>query len=323
MDIFISSLVSILATVIVGWFFFWKQRVKSVITHFSISSYDIGKGLSEMFPEFQLQYNGNNLVGEVKVLKGYIVNSGNKDVAELDKKPIQLLLPDGCKVKAINVLFESKDLEVNPAIGDSKIDFMVSDGVLKTNDIFEYTAIIETPKGIELLQDGLKLGPRRENLDYNYMSNETLGKSSFSKWRLYIIISLFTAFVYFFMSWYMSIVLNPVNSCKVIENKTNKEFFIYASPQGEFYLVDEEHDLSLSSKHKITEEELSNNYTFKPEIVDNTKLRTDTPSYKTYLYLATGLLCFLGVVLLSDRQFLGRKERHITRIIRKNKGMDK
>ena len=74
-------------TLFIGWLWNRKQTKNREITHFSINSYDIGKGLSDVFPEFQLQFNGENLVEDVKVLKGGFINTGNKGLDGLDENP--------------------------------------------------------------------------------------------------------------------------------------------------------------------------------------------------------------------------------------------
>ena len=220
--------------------------------------------------------------------------------------------------------FVSKDLEVNPAIGDSEIDFMVSDGVLKTNDLFEYTAIIETPKGIKSLKDGLKLGPRRENLDYNYMFNETkkdddmLFKSFIS--RIIVAIALFVLLL--LLVWFNFSM--PISfDYKALDKNTNREAFVYTSHHGDIYLADEEHELSLFSKHRITKEELFDNYTFKPIIGDD-DTRKDLNAYQNYItYLMLSVPCLIMIVYFIDNYLAGRKKRNITRLLQKNKDTNK
>ena len=49
----ITAIISIIAGAIISYFIAKWQMKKNKIVHFSINSYDIGKGLSDEFPEFK------------------------------------------------------------------------------------------------------------------------------------------------------------------------------------------------------------------------------------------------------------------------------
>ena len=82
----------------------WQMK-KNRIVHFSINSYDIGKGLINEFPEFQLHYDGKVLANNVMVLKGGFMNTGRNDIDALKgDSDLKLILPEECAVKTVKVL---------------------------------------------------------------------------------------------------------------------------------------------------------------------------------------------------------------------------
>ncbi len=312
----ILSALGIIATIVVTWYFTKNQTKNKEITHFSISSYDIGKGLSDMFPEFQLQYNGNNIEGDVRVLKGGFINTGNKDISELDEKPLQLILPDGCRIKAGKVSDVSEGFEVKPTIGDSKIDFKISEGVLKTKEFFEYTAIIESPKEIQSLRDELKIGPRRENLDYKYIF---LGRDerSFFKWpavRLFIIV---IALFFFVTTAILFSIPRPLQH-RIIDKNTNKEVSIYVNRDSVIYLVEGNQELNLFSNQTITKEQLNNNYVLFPRI----SYSSGRSALHFWIVGIFTLLLFICYALFVGYMLFWQKKQRIIKIIQKDEQHD-
>lgn len=79
----VTTIISIILSAIIAFFIAKWQMKKNKIVHFSINSYDIGKGLSNEFPEFQLHYDGENLSNNVMVLKGGFMNVGRNDIDAL------------------------------------------------------------------------------------------------------------------------------------------------------------------------------------------------------------------------------------------------
>ena len=96
MDNFISIILSLIIAISVTWYFTKKQMKKNEITHFSINSYDVGKGLHNVFPNFRLTYEGEEMSNKVIVLKGGFINSGRNDIIGLkNDSNIKIFLPEG------------------------------------------------------------------------------------------------------------------------------------------------------------------------------------------------------------------------------------
>ena len=304
-------------TLFIGWLWHRKQTKNREITHFSINSYDIGKGLSDVFPEFQLQFNGENLVGDVKVLKGGFINTGNKGIDGLDEKPIQLILPEGCEVKASKASSVSNDFEVNFNIHDSRlVDFTISDGVLKKNDFFEYTAIVETPKQIKSLRDEIKIGPRRADLDYKYIFLGREDKSIY-KWpavRIFIAVMSILAIITLVTLFSLP---RPLQH-RIIDKNTNKEVSIYVNRDSDIYLVDGNQNLKLLSNQTITKEQLYSNYVLSP------KLSYSSGRSTLHLWIVGifTLLLFIGYALFVGYMLFWQKKQRIIKVIQKDEEQD-
>jgi len=313
----ILGVLGIIVTIVVTWYFTKKQTKNKEVSHLSISTYDIGEGLSDVFPEFQLQYNGNKLVGNVKVLKGAFFNTGSKDIGELDEKPIRLILPEGCKVKACSITFTSPSVNVAPDIKDdsglSGINFKISDGLLKPQDCFEYTAIIETPKQIKSLQNELKIGPRKKDLDYRYLfkDSEEMPIHKEPVFWVFIATMMVLLGIYFVCLSFLPFDI----SNKIIDKKTNKEVSIYTNNKSDIFLVEENEQLSLFSNKTITKDQLYSNYVLLPNIDHSFKV----PSLHLWFM---GVFC--ATIILTGLLFIGyiafmRKEKRLMRLLEKNK----
>lgn len=304
-------------TLLIGWLWNRKQTKNKEITHFSKSSYDIGKGLSDDFPEFQLQFDGNIITGDMKVLKGGFLNTGNKDIAELDQKPIQLLLPDGCIVKACKVSSLSKDFGVDFSISNSKtVDFKISDGVLKKNDFFEYTAIVETPRQIKSLRDEIKVGPRKADLDYKYIFLGREDKSIFKWPAVRVFIAAMSIIAVITLVTLLSIP-RPLQH-KIIDKNTNKEVSIYVNRDSDIYLVNGNQELKLFSNQIITKEQLYNNYVLYPRI-------SYSSGRSTLHFWIVGfftLLLFIGYALFVGYMLFWQKKQRIIKVIQKDEQHD-
>lgn len=122
------------------------------IVHFFVNSYEIGKGLSVEFPEFQLTYKGEGLSDNVCVIKGGVMNIGKKDVDGLKgKSDITMNLVQDCNVRALKVQPSNGQLCIHADFNGNKIDFGINE-LFVSDEYFEYTAIVEnidTPQSIK------------------------------------------------------------------------------------------------------------------------------------------------------------------------------
>lgn len=238
------------------------QVMKNKIIHFSINSYDIGKGLSDEFPAFKLNYDGENLSCDVIVLKGGFMNCGRNDIAGFNGvRDIKLVFPEGCKVKAVIVSPSEEELLVSANTENDKdniLDFGISE-VFKSDEYFKYTAIVETSKEIKELHNKLKFQHRILNTDK--IRNTYIGlqrdksKKRFSK--IVIIVMAFYALLSVITASYQSIQYN------VCHKGSDKEVKLHIDPFSNLY-VDEGISIPFVADTLISSKELVNNYDIKP-----------------------------------------------------------
>jgi hypothetical protein len=120
----------------------WQMRRKKIV-HFFVNSYEIGKGLSIEFPEFQLTYKGEGLSDNVCVIKGGLMNIGKKDIDGLKgESDIIMNLPQGCNVRALKVRPSNGQLYIKTNFNENSIDFGINE-LFVSDEYFEYTAIVE------------------------------------------------------------------------------------------------------------------------------------------------------------------------------------
>lgn len=170
----LGIIISIIATAIVSVLIAIWQMKKNRIDHYFINSYDIGKGLTDVFPEFQLHYGNEVLSKNVKVLQGRFTNSGRKDIGENDKQEkITMVLPEGCVLKDVKLSPIESGLVVEHAkmdeykkgiIKKNEIVFRVM-GLFKSKESFEYSAIIEVPENLPDITNNVRFQHRIANTD--------------------------------------------------------------------------------------------------------------------------------------------------------------
>lgn len=182
---------------ILGTYYFTKwQMMNHQIIHYFIKSYEIGKGLTDDFPQFQLHYGPEVLSNNVNVLQGGFINSGKKDIGEnSEETPLKLMLPEGCVVKALNISPLTKGLVVKQSddktsISENEIVFII-EGLMKPNECFDYSAIIEAPEDISYF-DIIRFEHRIKDTDIkNLYVGEDNSLSTLSGRRFHIAVLLF------------------------------------------------------------------------------------------------------------------------------------
>lgn len=174
----IISIIVGVAGIIATYLFTKLQMKKNRIDHYFINSYDIGKGLTDDFPEFALHFGDKVLSNNVMVLQGGFMNTGRNDVGKKSEIiEISIVLPKGCTVKAVKVSPSCKGLKVNSIIkdyspnyneimGKGELGFEI-DGIMKSQEWFNYTAIIETPEIKEDLYGQLDFEHRIKDTSLN------------------------------------------------------------------------------------------------------------------------------------------------------------
>ena len=157
LEIVISLALTVIVSVSVA---LWQNKRKRLV-HYFINSYDIGKGLTDDFPDFQLYYGSEALSNNVRVLKGGFMNLGRNDIGEHGLlTDIRLTLPPKCNVRAVKVSPSEKGLDVKikdtedthksvltgtkPNENINEVIFEI-DGLFQTKEFFNYSVIIEVP----------------------------------------------------------------------------------------------------------------------------------------------------------------------------------
>ena len=305
----VTTIISIILSAIIAFFIAKWQMKKNKIVHFSINSYDIGKGLSNEFPEFQLHYGGEELADNVMVLKGGFINTGRNDINALKgDADIKLILPDECKIKAFTISPSTEDLIVTVNKDNEKENILIFgiSEIFKTDEFFKYTAIIETPKEIETLHSGLKFRHRILNTDK--IKNTYIGpQRNQPVKRLYKILMI--------SSMIMMLLLNVVLfSChnmryEIYKKTNNQEVKMLIDLNSNLY-VDEGFSIPFITGTKISLDEFEKEY----KIVPITEYRLNS-SENVVVFIS--LLLTLGSILLTYYIAWG-KNGHIMNVLKEN-----
>lgn len=285
----------------------WQMR-KNKIVHFSINSYDIGKGLSDDFPAFKLNYDGEDLSSDVIVLQGGFMNCGRNDIAGLNgERDVKIVFPEECKVKAVIVSPSEEELLVSANIENDKdniLNFGISD-VFKSDEYFKYTAIVETSKEMKELHNKLRFQHRILNTDK--IRNTYLGlQRDRSKKRLSkILISLLVFIVL------LSVITASYQSIqyKVYHKGSDKEVKLYIDPSSNLY-VDEGIYIPFFNGTLISSEEFDNNYDIKPI----TEYRWNSPLMISKIFEV--MFSIIYIILLY--YLVWGRNAHIIHVIKEN-----
>lgn len=258
-----TAILSVIAGAIISYFIAKWQMKRNKITHFSLNSYDIGKGLSDEFPEFKLHFAGEALANNVMVLKGGFMNTGRNDINGLKgENDIKLILPDGCKVKAITVEPSVEGLTVL-ADKDNENENIILFGIneiFRTDEFFKYTAIIETSDEIDDLDSELKFSHRISNTEkiaatYIRLQNNKMRKRMA---KLVIFLSLLILLMQAVHYSFTNLKYNVFN------NNNDQEVNIFIDVYSNLYASEGLYIPHLSGK-KISSNELINDYKIVPE----------------------------------------------------------
>ena len=305
----LGIIISIIATAIISILIARWQMKKNKIIHFSINSYDIGKGLSDEFPEFKLHYGGEDLTGNVKVLKGGFMNIGKKDINGLKgENDIKLILPEECNIKAYTISSSVEELKVTAKKDEDK-ENILNIGIanyIKTDEFFKYTAIVETSGEIRSLYDKIKFQHRilnTEKIRNIYIGQQSIfyTRKGFYKWIMgvYFILCIFG----------LVISLYQTMDFKVYHNSTNKEVKLNIDPKSNIY-VTEGISIPFLSGAKISSNDLDKDY----RIVPVTEFRWNSAEC---IFAIVELVVILMLIFFMYNIIWG-KNGHIINVIREN-----
>ena len=119
---------------------------KNKISHFGISSRNVNKGIKEVFPEFQLLYNGKALAKYTRFCEGRFRNTGNRDIHSNDDLEFALVFPDGYNIKGINIIPSTEELTIRYEIdkeSKNKVHFFIKN-LLRVGEEFNYSVLLDS-----------------------------------------------------------------------------------------------------------------------------------------------------------------------------------
>lgn len=303
-----TSTILFILGVIASYFIARWQMKKNKIVHFSINSYDIGKGLSDEFPDFKLRFGDEVLADNVMVLKGGFMNIGRNDIDSLKgNNDIKMILPEECKIKAITVSPSTEGLFVTATKDDEKdniLHFGISE-IFKNDEYFRYTAILETSKEMKSLHSVLKFSHRLSNTEKIRNTYIGLHSNRFRKkfYKLAIFFMVLMMVLIAFVFSYQRLRYN------IYKKANNQEVKIHIDPYSNLY-VNEGLAIPFISGNKISSDELEKEY----KIVPVTEFRL---SSSESVMAILGLLLSLLYILLAYYMVWGRNG-HIMNVLNEN-----
>ena len=272
-------------TLFLGWLWYRNQTKKNEITHFSINSYDVGKGLHDEFPEFQLNYEGKELQNEVHVLKGGFVNTG-KDISGLEgDSALSITLPQHCSLKDIKVQKSNDKLKIEVIKNKNTpniIEFGIMDKLMH-DEGFKYTAIIESSEDIENLRNEIVLEKRIANTS---LKKGYIGQNKRTKKLIFLgCFTLFTSLFGFVMTCLL-LFHQPVRF-EVREKGTNNVVRLYEDMNSQLYISDNKSIIPFLDRKSLEKDEFYKKYSISPILND---------SNKYYSILIPLLLLLMGII---------------------------
>ena len=184
MSAFIYFIIGVLATIIFGWLFYYLTMKRSKIVHSTNNFLNIGKGLTESYPDYHLYYKDKKIKNNVMILEGTFTNTGRDISITNDNRVIVLILPEGSIYLDSNIVSSSEGLWVDivknevvktrlqntvsgdlPIATNNKIPFVINYGLLKSKEFFKYSIIFETPIIYNSIDQKLNFDYRIKNTD--------------------------------------------------------------------------------------------------------------------------------------------------------------
>lgn len=208
---FSNPWVGIIATIIsliIGFIgLYVSLRVKRNKIEHNLRSYlDIGKGLSAVFPDFQLTYKGKPIINNVMVLLGRFKNISRDIKIDKSNNIIELHLPKECNIIEAKVVKSSHEKLIvepttkerrnmsqrnekssDPLLRKNTIVFTLNEGLFKSNEYFTYAVIFEAPQRMYDIE--LEFDHRFESTDI--VKSDLLSSSIFAYRIVYLIGFLF------------------------------------------------------------------------------------------------------------------------------------
>ena len=246
---------------------------KNEICHFSINSYNVGKGLHNVFPKFKLTYDEKEMSDDVLVLNGGFVNTGRNYITGLkNDSDINIILPDGCSLKEVQLKRLSSDLSVKTCVDPNatgRISFGIDEKFM-SGESFEYIAIIESAKEIKSLKKKIEFKhriPNTSKIRNEYILGQQIQHGSLSKFnpmkeRPLGVLLIITALLFGLFT--LALFFQQKVQFHIYEKGSGEEKCVYITPQSQLYVSDNDL-IPFFDNQTITKEEFNKNYVVKVE----------------------------------------------------------
>lgn len=173
--------VSVVLTVIVGLlgiiftFYLTKSSIERYrhpvkITYAEEVCLDIFNSIVLNVPELKLTYNDHPFGEDIVLLRGYLVNTGWKDIRpEMVEQHLALALPSGYKWLKVNAISSSPDARICANRAKEDRDLVFHTGLFRQGEYIEFTALAQVPSEKQL-SDG-EVGTAATRLRRDMMIN--------------------------------------------------------------------------------------------------------------------------------------------------------
>lgn len=307
-----SIIISVLG-IIASYFFFRWQMKKNKIVHYLINSYDIGKGLTAEFPDFNLHFGGDVLSDNVMVIKGGLINMGRNDINGLKGDgDIKLFFPQEYKVKAISLSQFSDGLNVKLSkdkMNDNSVNVGIKD-LFKTKEFIKYTAIVEVPNKGEFSKDKITFQHRipNTNIKSTYIGpySESLKRKADIAFRTILFI-LFALFL-------VSIPLTSIDMMRyqVYKKSTGEQVKMYVDRESKIHVIDDAENPFFNEGYCIKPEEFNKDYKVSP-IADYRWFSTNNAIYYGIFIYAIYQIVFFYYIFFG--KYISMEKRRIINVI--------
>lgn len=145
-----------------------RWQMKNIIIRHDIKGpIDIGSGLTSLFPNVKLIYNNKKINFKIQYITGAIKNSNTKKDVPTLEEPIQLILPEDCKVLEAK-LFDPKIKDLSAEIKNNIIEFKMPKSFLHQEE-FKFCVLYKSPDDV---RGAIKLKTRIPNISLSNLEEE-------------------------------------------------------------------------------------------------------------------------------------------------------
>ena len=146
------TIIGAIATIFLGSISIYlaiKKKYQGKITFIKVISLDLFDSIVKNLPELSVLYKGKPISENIVLLKGYLLNTGSKDISEtMIEERIKIELPD--KFKWLTVKIISKYPKVTEEFNDNRNILIFNSGLFRREEFIHFEALIEVQSNNEL-----------------------------------------------------------------------------------------------------------------------------------------------------------------------------